>query len=128
MNIRALRTMEDYEAALSRIDALMDAAEGTPEGDELDVLATLVSAYEKAYFPITAPDPIAFIRHAMEFKGFTQNDLAKLLNSRSRASELLHKRRPLTLEHIRKITTTWNIPAQPLLQEYELAGKEHARA
>jgi len=128
MDIKAIRTEADYDAALSRIEDLLDAEFGTPEGDELDILTTLVSAYENTTFPIEAPDPIEFVKNVMEFKGFTQNDLAELLNSRPRASELLGRQRSLTLDHIRKITATWRIPAEPLIQEYELTIKAHARS
>ena len=123
MDVKAIRTEHDYDAALSRIENLMDAKFGTPEGDELDVLTTLVSAYENEHHFMEAPNPIEYVKNAMEFKGFTQNDLAELLNSRPRASELLHKQRPLTLEQIRKINSIWGIPAEPLIQEYTLSNK-----
>lgn len=126
MDIKAIRTEADYSAALSRIEELLDAELGTPEGDELDILTTLVSAFESLNYPIEAPDPIEFVKNVMEFKGLTQNDLAELLNSRPRASELLRRQRSLTLDHIRKITTTWRIPAEPLIQEYELSKKIRA--
>lgn len=98
----------------------MDAEPDTPEGEELDILATLVDAYEEANFPIGAPDPIAFLKNVMEFRGYDQSDLARLLNSRPRASELLEKKRALSLNHIRKISAAWSIPVEPLVGEYEL--------
>jgi HTH-type transcriptional regulator/antitoxin HigA len=120
MDIRAIKTNADYEATLHRIEELMDAKLNSPEGDELDILTTLVTAYEKTHFPIEAPDPIEFVKNVMEFRGYTQKDLALVLNSRSRASELLNKQRPLTLDQIRKISACWRLPAESLIQEYEL--------
>lgn len=121
MDIKAIHSEVDYEAALSRIESLMDAEFDTPEGDELDILTTLVTAYERKYFPIASPDPIEYVKNIMEFRGYTQQDLADLLNSRPRASELLHKQRHLSLAHIRKITNAWRIPAEPLIREYEIS-------
>ena len=121
MNIKPIRTDSDYDAVLGRVDALMDAAAGTPEGDELDVLVTLLEAYEQKYFFIDAPDPVEYIKNAMEFKGLDQTGLARVLNSRPRASEILNRQRPLTLDHIRKITSAWRIPAEPLISEYKTA-------
>jgi len=120
MDIKPIRTETDYAQALARIDTLLDAEFGSPEGDELDLLTTLVSAYEQKYFAIQSPDPIEFLKNIMEFRGARQSDLAKLLNSRPRASEILHKRRPLTLDHIRKIAVEWQVPADPLIREYEI--------
>lgn len=120
MDIRPIRTDADYKTALDRVDALMDAEPGTPDGDELDVLVTLLGVYEQVHFVITAPDPIDFIKNAMEFKGVKQSDLATVLSSRSRASEILNRRRPLTLDQIRKISSGLHLPADPLINEYEL--------
>ena len=120
MDVSAIRTKADYAAALERINALMGAAYGTPEGDELDVLAMLVEAYEQRHFAIEAPDPVEFIKNVMEFLGIGQNGLAAILNSRSRASEILNRRRPLTLDQIRRITSAWHVPADPLVKEYEV--------
>jgi len=121
MDIRPIRSQADYDAALERIDALMGAGPGTPEGDELDVLTTIVEAYEQKHFVIEAPDPIEFIRNTMEFMGIEQNDLADILKSRSRASEILNRRRALTLSQIRQITSALHIPADSLITEYKLA-------
>ena len=120
MDIKPIRTDADYEAALRRVDELMGARHLTPEGDELDVLVTLLEAYEQKRFVIDAPDPVDFIKNAMEFMGVEQSGLAALLNSRSRASEILNRRRPLSLEHIRKIVSGLHIPADPLINEYDL--------
>ena len=120
MEIRPIKSEADYEAMLARISALMDAEAGSPEGDELDVLVTLVEAYEQANYSIDAPDPVEFIKNVMEFRGVNQTGLAAVLQSRSRASEILNKQRPLTLANIRRITAAWRIPADPLIGEYDI--------
>lgn len=120
MNIKPIRTNADYDAAMSRIATLMDADFGTSEGDELDVLATLVEVYEQRHFKIDAPDPVEFIKNTMEFMGIEQNGLAAILNSRPRASEILNRRRALTLDQIRRIASAWHLPTDPLIREYEL--------
>jgi HTH-type transcriptional regulator/antitoxin HigA len=120
MDINTIHTEEDYNAAMGRIEVLMDAESDTPEGDELEILATLVHVYEEINHPIEAPDPIEFIKNVMEFRGYDQKDLADLLKSRPRASELLQKSRPLSLKHIRLISGAWGVPVEPLIQEYKL--------
>lgn len=122
MNIAPIHSDADHELALKRIDSLMDAEHGTPEGDELEVLTTLVEAYESTRFPVGVPDPVEFIKNAMEFMGVGQNALAEILNSRSRASEILNRRRPLTLDQIRRITAHWRVPSDALISEYELGN------
>jgi len=121
MNIKVIHSTRDYEAALGRVDQLMDAEHGSEAGDELELLAALVELYERQAHPIDAPDPVDFLKNVMEFSGKTQKDLAELLNSRSRASELLNRKRSLTLENIRTISRNWNVPAGPLIQEYATA-------
>ena len=121
MDIQPIKTEANYDSAMERIDALFDADFGTPEGDELDVLTTLVEAYEQAHFAIEAPDPVEFLKNTMEFIGLEQKGLAAVLNSRSRASEILNRQRPLTLENIRRITSAWEIPADPLIRKYKVA-------
>jgi len=123
MNIKPIHSEADYVESLTRIEALMDAKPGTPEGDELDILATLVEAYEEKYFPIEAPDPVEFIKNVMEFLGVDQAGFARILNSRPRASEILNRRRQLTLNQIRQITVAWKVPADPLIKEYKLANQ-----
>ena len=122
MNILPIKNIADYESALERIHELMDAEPKTPEGDELEVLALVVEAYENTHYPIDAPDPIDFLKDVMEFQGYTQKDLAQLLNSRPRASEILNRQRPLTLSMIRKISHAWQVPTGPLVCEYRLAS------
>ncbi|MGB5487815.1 MAG: transcriptional regulator [Lysobacterales bacterium] len=122
MNIKPIHSEDDYVESLARIDALMDAKPGTPQGDELDILATLVEAYEESRYPVEAPDPVEFIKNVMEFLGLDQAELGRLLQSRPRASEILNRRRQLTLNQIRQITTAWKVPADPLIREYELTS------
>jgi HTH-type transcriptional regulator/antitoxin HigA len=122
MNIKPIHSEADYLESLARIEALMDAKPGTPEGDELDILATLVQAYEENHFPVEAPDPVEFIKNVMEFLGLEQAEFGRLLQSRPRASEILNRRRQLTLGQIRQITNAWKVPADPLIREYELVN------
>ena len=122
MNIKPIKSEADYDAALTAIDGLMGGGSGTPEGDELQVLVTLVEAYEAERWPIEAPDPISAIEHVMESRGFQQKDLAVLIGSQPHASEVLNRLRPLTLPMIRALSTKWNLPADILVREYDLAA------
>lgn len=121
MNILPIKNEADYAATLERISQLMDAERDSPEGDELEVLAMMVEAYEDKNYPIADCDPIEFLKYAMESQGYKQKDLAKLLNSRPRASEILNRQRPLSLSMIRLISKSWQVPAEPLLREYKLS-------
>lgn len=118
--VRPVRTEADYEAALEEIGRLMTARPGTPEGDELDVLSTLVEAYEAEHHAIEAPDPIALIEFAMEQRGMTRADLEPLIGSRGRVSEILSKVRPLTLDMIRRLQAELRLPAEVLVRGYAL--------
>jgi len=111
MNIKPIRTEDDYQAALADIDRLMDAEPDTPEGDRLDVLATLVEAWEEKHVPIEEPDPIEAIRHRMEALGMNRKELEALIGGRSRVSEVLNRKRPLSLTMIRRLSETLRIPA-----------------
>ena len=104
MRIKPIKSEADYDAALTVIDRLMGATPGTPEGDEFDILVTLVEAYDAAHWPIEAPDPISAIKHVMEARGLRQKDLAAVIGSQPRASEVLNRRRPLTLPMIRALS------------------------
>lgn len=119
MDIRPMRTDEDLTWALARIDALWNADVGSQEGDELDVLAALVERYEQQHDPIAKASPLEIIRFSMDQNGRAQADLAKLLGSRSRASEILAGKRELTLDQIRKIHKAWKIPTALLVGELE---------
>jgi len=123
MNIRPIRTDEDHRAALAEIEACWGAPEGTEEGDELDVLLALVELYEAKRWPIDTDDsfdPIDVLQYAIEELGHTQSELAELLGSRSRASELLSRRRALTVDMIHKIGEAWKIPADLLVRPYRV--------
>ena len=123
MDIRPIRTDEDHRAALATIEACWGAPEGTEEGDKLDVLSALVEIYEAKRWPIEASasfDPIDVLHYALAELGHTQVDLAELLGSRSRASEILARRRPLTVEMIHKISEAWKIPAELLVRPYRV--------
>lgn len=118
--LRPIRNDEDYETALEEIEALWDAEEGTPEADRLDILVLLVEAYEAEHYLIPDPDPIELILHVMDARGLTRRDLEPYLGSRARVSEILNRRRPLSLEMIRKLQMGLGLPADVLVQSYEL--------
>jgi HTH-type transcriptional regulator / antitoxin HigA len=123
MDIRPIRTDEDHRAALAEIEACWGALEGTEEGDKLDVLLALVELYEAKRWPIDTDDsfdPIDVLQYAIEELGHTQSELAELLGSRSRASELLSRRRALTVAMIHKIGEAWKIPADLLVRPYKV--------
>jgi HTH-type transcriptional regulator/antitoxin HigA len=115
MTIHPIRTKADHDAALARIEVLWDAEPGTPEHDEIEVLAILVSAYEDEHWPILPPDPVEAIKFHMEQNGLRQKDLAQLVGRASRASEVLNRRRPLTVEMIRAVHKAWGIPLSSLI-------------
>lgn len=110
MEIRPIRTADDHEAALREIDRLWGAPVGSPEGDKLDVLITLVDRFEAEQDPYEQSAPLDILKFMMEQNGYGQADLAALLGSRSRASEILNGKRELTLEQIRKLHAAWKIP------------------
>lgn len=119
MDIKPIKTDADHRAALAEIEVLMNAEPGTPEGDRLDVLVTLVEAYEATRFPITAPDPIAAIEFRMEQMGLSRKDLEPILGPRGRVSEVLSGRRRLSLAMIRRLNAGLNIPAEVLINQPE---------
>lgn len=118
MEIKPIKTTKDYNQALKRLESIFDAKSETPEGDELEVLGILIDEYEKEQFPIGLPDPIEAIKFRMEQMGYSQNDLAAIVGLKSRASELLNRKRKLSLEMIRKIHEELNIPTDVLIQAY----------
>ncbi|MCB1502801.1 MAG: transcriptional regulator [Bauldia sp.] len=123
MDVHPIRTDDDYRNALAEIEKLWGAEEGTPDGDKLDVLLALVESYEARRWPIAEDpsfDPVDVLRFAMDELGHTQAELAALLGSRSRASEILARRRPLTLVMIRKIVEDWGLPAEMLVRSYRI--------
>jgi HTH-type transcriptional regulator/antitoxin HigA len=115
MRIHPLRTEADHAAAVARVEALWDSQPGTTEHDELEVLAVLISAYEDRRWPILPPDPVEAIRFHMEQNGFRQPDLARILGSESRASEILNRRRPLSVQMIKALHKAWSIPLESLI-------------
>jgi HTH-type transcriptional regulator/antitoxin HigA len=114
-NLKPLRSEADYEAALAEVGELWGAKSGTPRGDRLDVLATLIDVYETEHHPMRAPDPVEAIKFRMEQQGLTRKDLEKILGSRMRVSEVLNRRRGLSIEMIRKLHAKLNIPAEVLI-------------
>lgn len=121
MDIKPIKSDADHRAALREIEVLWAAKEGTPEGDRLDVLATLVDAYEERRWPVDAVDPVEAIEAAMAQGGRTRADRAALIG-KSRASEILGRKRALTLPMIRRIAREWHVPEHLLVQEYRLAS------
>jgi len=117
MEIKPIRTDEDYEAALREIERLWNAPEGSPEEDRLNVLATLVEAYEEEHFPIDMPDPIAAIKFRLDQLGKDNKALIGVIGSRTRVYEVLRGDRPLTLEMIRRLHAKFGIPAEVLIQQ-----------
>ena len=118
MNINLIKTENDYNQALERLEVIFDAKKGTEEGDELELLGILIDQYENEKFPIDLPDPIEAIKFRMEQMGYTQNDLAKIIGFKSRASEILNRKRKLTLGMIRQLHSALNIPTEVLIQTY----------
>ena len=123
MEIRPIRNDDDHASALAEIERLWGSEIGTLDGDRLDVLVTLVEAYEDKRWPIPAADPIDILHYAISDMGHSQAELADLLGSRSRASEILNRKRPLTLAMIQKLREAWHIPADLLIQPYRLADE-----
>lgn len=119
MKIRPIRTKADYRAALKEVERLWDAEPGTPAGDRVEVLVTLIEAYEAEHFPIPAPDPIAAIAFVMEQKGLSRRDLEPAIGSRGRVSEVLTRKRPLTLPMVRALSELLQIPTNVLVRSYE---------
>jgi HTH-type transcriptional regulator/antitoxin HigA len=118
MNIKPIKTEEDYNEALVRLEVIFDAPENSPEGDELQILGMLIENYENEHFVIGLPDPIEAIKFRMEQMGYTQADLAGIIGLKSRASEILNRKRKLSLEMIRKLHEKMNIPTDVLVQAY----------
>lgn len=118
MDIKPIKNQEQYHLALERIEAIFDAKKGSTAGDELEVLAILVEKYESEHFPIEAPDPIEAIKFRMEQMGYIAKDLEAIIGTRARVSEILAKKRKLTLSMIRRINKHLDIPTDILVQAY----------
>ena len=119
MEVRPIRTKSDYRTALKEVERLWDAEPGTPAGDRVEVLVTLIEAYEAKHHAIPAPDPIAAIEFMMQQKGLSRRDLEPAIGSRGRVSEVLTRKRPLTLPMVRELSALLHIPADILVQAYE---------
>ena len=118
MEIRPIKTKKDYQLALARLELIFDAKKNSKEGDELEILSILIEKYENEHFPIGFPDPIEAIKFRMEQLGLTQTDLAEVVGQKSRASEILNRKRKLSLEMIRQLHSSWHIPTEVLVQAY----------
>jgi HTH-type transcriptional regulator / antitoxin HigA len=128
-NIRAIRDEDDYNWALAEIEQYFDnePEPGTEASERFDVLASLIEAYETMNWPIEPADPIEAIKYRMEAAGYTQHDLAEILGSKSRASEILNRKRFLTMEMAYKLNSEWKIPAESLLRPYHLAHDDEVK-
>ena len=118
MRIKPIKTEADYREVLKEIERIFDATPGTREGDRLEVLTTLVEAYEEKHFRIPLPDPIEAILYYVESRGLTRRNLERYIGSRARVSEVLNRKRPLTMEMIRNLHKGLGIPAEVLIQPY----------
>jgi len=116
MNIKPVRTKADHRVALKEIESLMNARANTPEGERLDVLVTLVEAYERKHFPMDMPDPVEAIKFAMERRGLTIKDLESMIGRANRIYEVLNRKRPLTLKMIWRLHQGLGIPAECLIK------------
>ena len=122
MDIKPIKTDTDYRAALSEIEKLMTAEPDTPEGEKLDVLVTLVEAYEREHYPLDLPDPIEAIKFAMEQKGLTVKDLEPMIGKSNRVYQVLNHKRPLTIKMIWRLHEQLGIPAESLIKQISRPG------
>ncbi len=120
MEIKPVKTDKDYSEALQEVEKLMNATPDSPEGDRLEILVTLIESYEEKNYPIPPPDPVGAILHQMESQGLSRRDLEPLLGSRARVSEILNKKRSLSLNMIRKLQKKLGISAEILIRPYKL--------
>ena len=126
MEIKPIKSEADYEVALKKIDRLMDAEPDTSEGDRLDVLTTLAEVWEQKHHRIEDPDPIEAILHRMEALGLARKDLEPMIGTRARVSEALSRKRPLTINMIRRLNEEMRIPAEVLIQPYDVRERIEA--
>lgn len=118
MTRKVIKTEKDYQKALKRLEVIFDAKKGSKDGDELELLSLLIDSYEKEKFPVDLPDPIEAIKFRMEQLGYKQKDLAEAMGLKSRVSEVLNRKRKLTLDMIRKLHDVLGIPTEVLVKEY----------
>jgi len=128
MNLRPIKTEDDYKAALTEIERLFEALPETADGDRLDILTMLVESYEEQHHAIPPPDPVAALEYYLESRGLTRRDLEPYLGSRARVAEVLNRRRALTIEMIRRLHQGLGISAEVLIQPYPLHGQRPSRA
>lgn len=121
MTVKPIKTESDYQIALKRLDVIFDATVGTPESDEADILGLMIDEYEKKHYPIEAPDPIEAIKIRMEELQLKQVDLADAFGGKNRVSEILNRKRKLTVEMIRKLTLRLNLSPGLLINDYQLS-------
>jgi len=127
MDIKPIKSEKDYKAALKEIERLYDAEPGTAAGDRLDVLSTLVEVYEATHYDIPAPDPIEAINYFMESRGLSRADIEPYIGSRARVSEILNRKRPLTLPMIQRLNRQLGIPADVLIKPYKTSRRSSNR-
>jgi HTH-type transcriptional regulator / antitoxin HigA len=118
MKIKPLKTKKDYNLAMARLEKIFDSIPGTPEGDELEILGILIDKYESTHYPIDFPDPIEAIKFRMEQLGYNQADLVNVIGFKSRVSEIMNRKRKLSLDMIRKLNSSLSIPTDVLIREY----------
>jgi HTH-type transcriptional regulator/antitoxin HigA len=118
MDLKPIKSEQDYQNALARLEVIFDAKRDSPEGDELEILGILIDQFENENFPIGLPDPVEAIKFRMEQLGYSQSDLAKVIGLKSRASKILSKKRKLSLDMIRQLHDKLNIPTDVLIQVY----------
>lgn len=121
MNIQPIKNEKTYFQALERLEQIFDAPENTHEGDEAEILSLLIENYENLHYPIEAPDPIEAVKIRMEEMGLKQRDMIGVLGGKSRVSEILNRKRKLTVEMIRKLTEKLNLSASILIKDYQLS-------
>ncbi len=122
MEIKLIKTEADYQTAMKEIERLFDAASDTPEGDRLEVLTTLVEAYEEKHYAIPLPDPVEAIQYYMESRGLTRRDLESYIGSRGRVSEIMNRKRSLSIKMIRRLHAGLGIPAEVLIQPIQTSN------
>jgi len=127
MEVRPIKTESDYEAAMRRIEAVWGAAQGTPEGDELEVLVTLAEAYERQHYPIDLPDPVEAIKFRLQQEGKDYGALIGVIGQRTRVYEVMRRARPLSLNMIRRLHSQLEIPAEALIQPSHKAARRASR-
>ena len=125
MHLKPIHNDEDHAAALQEIDRLWDAEDGTPEADMLEILVTLVEAYEKDRYELPPPDPIDALEYFLESRGWTRKDLEPCIGSRGRVSEIMSRKRPLTISMIRNLELATGIPASILIQPYATEQRQN---